>query len=226
MQAAHHFMPDGAGGAQGNQMADKNETAVSVRSSGVGTDPLLFQQANSLARFRQIVGAGQSDDTPADYKNIAVFFHWYIQAEPGLAGLAFALQQAAVPEHDRLGNREPEATAVGAAGNHRGKNGILQVRGYARTVVFHVQLQHQAVAIAESYLEEVLLHAYSDPDGTSGESLRRLFDDVDDYDGLTDAGDVGEEAGETIGAPVGSRTGADGDKLRPGWSRSEDRGDE
>jgi MSHA pilin protein MshD len=49
-------------------------------------------------------------------------------------------------------------------------------------------LQHQAVAIAESYLEEVLLHAYSDPDGTSGESLRRLFDDVDDYDGLTDAG--------------------------------------
>lgn len=66
--------------------------------------------------------------------------------------------------------------------------GVLMVMNYTVLHSADPMLQHQAVAIAESYLEEVLLHAYSDPDGTSGESLRRLFDDVDDYDGLTDAG--------------------------------------
>ena len=66
--------------------------------------------------------------------------------------------------------------------------GVLMVMN---TTILHSadpMLQHQAVAIAESYLEEALLHAYSDPDGSGGESLRSLFDDVDDYDGLADAG--------------------------------------
>jgi len=66
--------------------------------------------------------------------------------------------------------------------------GVLMVMN---TTIWHSadpMLQHQAVAIAESYLEEVLLHAYSDPDGSGGESLRNLFDDVDDYDGLADTG--------------------------------------
>jgi hypothetical protein len=56
-------------------MADKNETAVSVGGSGVGTDGILLQQANIFARFRQIVGTGQPDNTPADYQNITLFFH-------------------------------------------------------------------------------------------------------------------------------------------------------
>lgn len=46
----------------------------------------------------------------------------------------------------------------------------------------------QAVAIAEAYLEEIALKSYADPDGTDGEALRTDFDDVDDYDGLVDAG--------------------------------------
>jgi len=49
-------------------------------------------------------------------------------------------------------------------------------------------LRHQASAIAEAYLEEILLRAYSDPDGVDGEGARSAFDDMDDYDGLFDAG--------------------------------------
>jgi MSHA pilin protein MshD len=46
----------------------------------------------------------------------------------------------------------------------------------------------QGVAIAEAYLEEISLKAFADPDGVDGEAARADFDDVDDYDGLVDAG--------------------------------------
>ena len=49
-------------------------------------------------------------------------------------------------------------------------------------------IRHQATAIAESYLEEILLKALVDPDGIDGESNRSEFDDIDDYDGLSDVG--------------------------------------
>ena len=49
-------------------------------------------------------------------------------------------------------------------------------------------VQHQATAIAESYLEEITLKAFADPDGADGEGARALYDDVDDYNGLADAG--------------------------------------
>ncbi len=49
-------------------------------------------------------------------------------------------------------------------------------------------IRHQAVAIAEAYLEEITLKAFVDPDGTDGEASRDLYDDVDDYDGLVDVG--------------------------------------
>ena len=49
-------------------------------------------------------------------------------------------------------------------------------------------IRHQAAAIAEAYLEEVLLKPLSDPDGIDGEAARADFDDLDDYDGLSDAG--------------------------------------
>ena len=48
--------------------------------------------------------------------------------------------------------------------------------------------QHQAAAIAEAYLEEVLLRPIVDPDGVDGESTRAAFDDLDDYNGLADSG--------------------------------------
>ena len=49
-------------------------------------------------------------------------------------------------------------------------------------------IRHQAVAIAEAYLEEIFLKPFNDPDGVDGEASRALYDDVDDYDGLVNVG--------------------------------------
>ena len=49
-------------------------------------------------------------------------------------------------------------------------------------------LRHQAVAIAEAYLEEIFLKPFDDPDGVDFEASRDLYDDVDDYHGLVDVG--------------------------------------
>ena len=49
-------------------------------------------------------------------------------------------------------------------------------------------LRHQAVAIAEAYLEEIFLKSFDDPDGVDGEANRTLYDDVNDYNGLVDVG--------------------------------------
>lgn len=58
-------------------------------------------------------------------------------------------------------------------------------------------IRHQAASIAEAYLEEILLKSFDDPDGVDGEALRADFDDVDDYDGLADAG-----ARDQFGNPI------------------------
>ncbi len=49
-------------------------------------------------------------------------------------------------------------------------------------------LHQQALAIGESYLEEILLRAYSDPNADETGETRTTYDDVDDYDGLSDSG--------------------------------------
>ena len=49
-------------------------------------------------------------------------------------------------------------------------------------------LQQQAIAVAQSYLEEILLKAYSDPDGSNSGESRATYDDIQDYNGLTDTG--------------------------------------
>jgi len=49
-------------------------------------------------------------------------------------------------------------------------------------------IQHQAVSIAESYLEEILLQSYVNPNGGYTGVDRSQFDDVDDYNGLSDTG--------------------------------------
>ncbi len=49
-------------------------------------------------------------------------------------------------------------------------------------------IRHQAVSLAEAYLEEIALKPFADPDGVDGEATRELFDDVDDYNGLVDVG--------------------------------------
>ncbi|NOT12631.1 MAG: prepilin-type N-terminal cleavage/methylation domain-containing protein [Methylococcaceae bacterium] len=49
-------------------------------------------------------------------------------------------------------------------------------------------VNYQAIAIAESYMDEILLQAYADPDGINAGETRASFDDVSDYNGLTDVG--------------------------------------
>lgn len=49
-------------------------------------------------------------------------------------------------------------------------------------------VQRQAIAIAESYLEEILLQLYKNPVGGYVGMDRSQFDDVSDYAGLTDSG--------------------------------------
>ena len=65
-------------------------------------------------------------------------------------------------------------------------------------------VRRQAVSIAEAYLEEILLKPFVDPDGIDGEAARINFDDIDDYDGLTDAG-ARDQFGNPIG-PLGAYT--------------------
>ncbi len=59
-------------------------------------------------------------------------------------------------------------------------------------------IQQQAISIAEAYMEEILLKSFSDPDGIGGET-RANFDDVLDYNGLTDVGAV-DQNGNSIPA--------------------------
>lgn len=71
--------------------------------------------------------------------------------------------------------------------------GILSVMNLTIKHSADPMVQHQAVAIAESYLEEILLQAYS-----GGSSVQRGdYDDVSDYDGLSDAG-VHDQNGDSV----------------------------
>ncbi len=49
-------------------------------------------------------------------------------------------------------------------------------------------LVEQAVAIAEAYMEEITLKPFVDPNGTEVGETRATYDDVDDFNGLTDNG--------------------------------------
>ncbi|HET7370718.1 MAG TPA: type II secretion system protein [Gammaproteobacteria bacterium] len=61
-------------------------------------------------------------------------------------------------------------------------------------------IQQQAISIAEAYIEEIVGKAYSDPDGSGTEASRGLYDDVSDYDGLSDSG-AHDQTGQLI-APL------------------------
>ncbi len=65
---------------------------------------------------------------------------------------------------------------------------ILMALSTSVTYSADPMIRHQAVAIAEAYLEEIALKSFVDPDGVDGEGSRDLYDDVDDYDGLVDNG--------------------------------------
>ena len=68
-----------------------------------------------------------------------------------------------------------------------GLAGILSVSNTVVKSSADPVVRKQAVALADSILEEVLQKEYSDPDGVQGgETTRATMDDVDDYNGKTE----------------------------------------
>ena len=76
-------------------------------------------------------------------------------------------------------------------------SGVLGVLSMTTAASADPMIRHQAAAIAEAYLEEIMLKPVSDPDGIDGEAARADYDDLDDYDGRLDAG-----ARDQFGAPI------------------------
>ena len=77
--------------------------------------------------------------------------------------------------------------------------GVLLVINYTTLHSADPVLRHQAIAIAEAYMEEICLKDFSDPDGGGVEANRALFDDVADYNGLNDNGAVDQNGNAIAG---------------------------
>ncbi|MFT7235060.1 MAG: MSHA pilin protein MshD [Methylophagaceae bacterium] len=77
---------------------------------------------------------------------------------------------------------------------------IAGVLGIINLTVLHSAdpiAQQQAIAIAESYIEEITALPTTDPDGTNNGETRATFDNVDDYNGLSDTGVI-DQVGNII----------------------------
>ena len=80
-----------------------------------------------------------------------------------------------------------------------GVAGILKVMELTTRHSADPMIQHQAVAVAEAYLEEILTKSYSiQPQSGS----RANFDDVRDYDGLSNSPPENQ-----LGTPIGTLPG-------------------
>lgn len=66
--------------------------------------------------------------------------------------------------------------------------GVMSVINYTTLHSADPVLRHQAIAIAEAYMEEITLKDFTDPDGIGEGGNRALFDNVADYAGLIDNG--------------------------------------
>lgn len=82
-----------------------------------------------------------------------------------------------------------------------GMAGILMVINTVVKSSADPMVQKQAVAIAESMLEEILLKDYANPVGGDTGSTRALFDDVDQYNSYSSIG-IKDLTGATIPALV------------------------
>lgn len=76
--------------------------------------------------------------------------------------------------------------------------GVMQIVGFSITHSADPMIDRQALSIAEAYLEEILLKSFVDPGG-GAESGRADFDNVDDYNGLSDVG-AKDQQGSAIAA--------------------------
>lgn len=90
--------------------------------------------------------------------------------------------------------------------------GVLLVMNYTTMHSADPVLRHQAIAIAEAYMEEITLKSYHDPDDSLGpplpdpcpdnESTRDLYDNVCDYNGHSDANAIGQIGSAVSGYAV------------------------
>ena len=76
-------------------------------------------------------------------------------------------------------------------------SGILSVVHITTKYSADPIIQSQAIAIAESYLEEILLLPITDPNGSNAGETRATFDNIDDYSGLADPGAI-DQSGSAI----------------------------
>jgi MSHA pilin protein MshD len=81
--------------------------------------------------------------------------------------------------------------------------GILLVINYTTRNSADPVLRHQAIAIAEAYMEEITLRNYNDPDDgllcPTPEANRALYDNVCDYNGLSNNGAVDQNGNAFAG---------------------------
>ncbi len=80
-----------------------------------------------------------------------------------------------------------------------GLAGILSVMNVTTRHSADPMVRKQALAVAESLLEEITLKEYANPTGGYSGADRAQFDDVDDYNGYT-APAIVDIAGNAIGA--------------------------
>lgn len=87
--------------------------------------------------------------------------------------------------------------------------GILAAINQATAKSADPVLQMQSQAIARAYLDEILAMDFTDPDGSEAGENRATYDDVDDYDALSNNGCLTTTtACPTLGACVCDQTGA------------------
>jgi len=63
-------------------------------------------------------------------------------------------------------------------------SGILLVMNQNVGASANPLIQHQAIAIGEAYLEEILDKPFVDPQAPDGEASRSDYDDIDDYNAI------------------------------------------
>ena len=97
-----------------------------------------------------------------------------------------------------------------------GVTGILSVMNLTSAKSADPMIATQAHAIAQSYLEEVLLRDYLDPDGVEVGETRVNFDDIDDFNNLVANGclvtspacpTLGDCVCDQFGEPIASLAG-------------------
>ncbi len=66
--------------------------------------------------------------------------------------------------------------------------GVMSVINYTTRHSADPVLRHQAIAIAEAYMEEIVLKDFTNPAGGYSGTDRNQFDDVSDYHNVTDVG--------------------------------------